>query len=90
MHQIRVHLAARGWPLVGDPKYGDTRRSGIADPVLRTALARFPRQALHAWHLRVPHPFTRMTLTLEAKLPSDLQALLNLVGLAGKFNELLA
>jgi 23S rRNA pseudouridine1911/1915/1917 synthase len=87
MHQIRVHLAARGWPLVGDPKYGDTRRIRITDPVLRTALASFPRQALHAWRLRIPHPFAPMTLTLEAKIPSDLEALLSLSGLVSTFNE---
>jgi 23S rRNA pseudouridine1911/1915/1917 synthase len=87
MHQIRVHLAACGWPLVGDPKYGETHWTRVNDPVLRTALARFPRQALHAWRVRLPHPYTRITLSLEANVPSDLQELLSLTGMAGKFNE---
>ena len=62
MHQIRVHLAASGWPIVGDQVYG---RAGDG----------FPRQALHAWHLAIPHPVTGGTLELTAPLPGDLAAL---------------
>ncbi len=41
-HQIRVHLAARGWPLVGDPMYGEPRWSDVDDPELAATLRRFP------------------------------------------------
>ena len=64
-HQIRVHLAALGHPLVGDPAYG--RRGGIA----------FPRQALHAWRLGLTHPTTREHLQWESALPADFAALLD-------------
>jgi len=62
-HQIRVHLAARGWPIAGDATYGE------AHPALA-------RQALHAWRLSLPHPVTRETLQLEAPVPQDLRAFL--------------
>jgi 23S rRNA pseudouridine1911/1915/1917 synthase len=61
-HQIRAHLATRGWPLVGDTVYG-TR-----DALLGT------RQALHAWRVRLLHPLTRQALTLVADPPDDLRA----------------
>jgi 23S rRNA pseudouridine1911/1915/1917 synthase len=64
MHQIRVHRAARGWPLVGDPVYG--RRGGPS----------FPRQALHAWRLAFTHPVTGERLEMVAPVPDDLRALL--------------
>ena len=62
-HQIRVHLAARGWPIAGDASYGE------AHPALA-------RQALHAWRLSLPHPVTREALLLEAPVPQDLRVLL--------------
>jgi 23S rRNA pseudouridine1911/1915/1917 synthase len=71
MHQIRVHLAARGWPLVGDPTYG--RKSG-GPP--------FPRQALHAWRVAFTHPVTGERLEIVAPVPEDLRALLARLGLA--------
>ena len=75
-HQIRVHLSARGWPIVGDPTYGGPRWSEIDDPKVSSILQAFPRQALHAWRVSVPHPVTRKTLLLEAPLPDDLRRLL--------------
>jgi 23S rRNA pseudouridine1911/1915/1917 synthase len=81
MHQIRVHLAARGWPIVGDPKYGEARWRDVVDPVLASALATFPRQALHAWHVALVHPFTSKVVTIKAGLPPDLQGLLRATGL---------
>ena len=51
MHQIRVHLAASGWPIVGDAKYGQPLWRDIADAELRDELRGFTRQALHAWRL---------------------------------------
>ena len=70
-HQIRVHLASIGHPLVGDPVYG-SRRSVARPP----ALADFPRQALHAEHLALLHPVTRRECRWTAPLPADLAALI--------------
>jgi 23S rRNA pseudouridine1911/1915/1917 synthase len=82
-HQIRVHLAARGWPLVGDPAYGEPRWSEIDDPLLAATLRAFPRQALHAWRVGFSHPITRERVTIEAPVPPDIDALLAAAGLAG-------
>jgi len=62
-HQIRVHMAARGWPLVGDVVYG------VRDE-------RIPRQALHAWRVTLPHPMSQQVLELEATPPADMRSLL--------------
>jgi len=59
-HQIRVHLAARGWPIVGDRVYGEPD-------------ARIARQALHAWRVSLLHPVTRQPLELEAPIPADMR-----------------
>jgi 23S rRNA pseudouridine1911/1915/1917 synthase len=76
-HQIRVHLAHIGFPIVGDPVYGGRRQipRGIS-PDLRQELAAFPRQALHAARLRISHPLTARDLEWEAPVPADLQRLL--------------
>ncbi len=76
MHQIRVHLAARGWPIVGDPKYGEPRWRNVHDPAVAATLHEFPRQALHAWRLTIVHPITRRPLTIEAPVPADIRLLL--------------
>jgi 23S rRNA pseudouridine1911/1915/1917 synthase len=81
-HQIRVHLAARGWPIVGDPAYGDARWAEVADARLAAVLRAFPRQALHAWRVGVIHPVTRERLTLEAPIPRDLDELMREAGLS--------
>ncbi|WP_374449256.1 RluA family pseudouridine synthase [Stella sp.] len=77
-HQIRVHLAARGHPLVGDPVYGRTRgaRNAGADAAARAALAGFSRQALHAATLGFSHPITGKWLEFESPLPEDMGTLL--------------
>jgi 23S rRNA pseudouridine1911/1915/1917 synthase len=86
-HQIRVHLAARGWPLIGDPVYGAVPSAGsnqsgssfagaVADPMVADRLRAFPRQALHAWRLSLIHPLTRTRLSLEAPVPDDLTQLM--------------
>lgn len=81
MHQIRVHLAARGWPIVGDPVYGESRWAAVADDALKQALRALPRQALHAWRLSFPHPVTGAPVRIEAPIPSDMQALLALAAI---------
>jgi 23S rRNA pseudouridine1911/1915/1917 synthase len=82
-HQIRAHLAARGWPIVGDPVYGEPRWTRIVDPQLGDALRAFPRQALHAWRLAFAHPVARSRLELQAPVPLDMQGLLDDSGLGG-------
>ena len=62
-HQIRIHMAARGWPILGDPVYG-------------TPDDAIPRLALHAWRVTMPHPETREPLEIEAPLPGDLVPLI--------------
>lgn len=81
MHQIRVHLSASGWPLVGDPKYGEPRWSDVADGRLAETLRLFPRQALHAWRLEMMHPITRAGLIISAPIADDLQTLIGVCGL---------
>jgi 23S rRNA pseudouridine1911/1915/1917 synthase len=66
-HQIRVHLSARGHPLVGDRLYGGNR----------PAVAEFPRQALHACVLGFAHPATAAPIRFESALPGDMDALIN-------------
>jgi len=68
-HQIRVHMHAIGHPLVGDPTYG--RRARGDD-----ALARFPRQALHAARLGLLHPASGRDCEWRSPAPEDLRALL--------------
>lgn len=74
-HQIRVHLAALGCPVVGDPAYGRPRYQKVKDPALRAALESFPRQALHAERITFRHPATGEEITLEAPWPEDLERL---------------
>jgi len=74
-HQIRVHLAARGWPIVGDPAYGEPRWRQIHDPAIASVLRAFERQALHASRVSFVHPATRQRVSVAAPLPPDLDAL---------------
>ncbi len=76
-HQIRVHLAHAGFPVVGDPVYGGRRRLVAgASPQLAHELRGFTRQALHAAHLKLNHPVSGRELAFEAPVPQDLQRLL--------------
>ncbi|MGH8206416.1 MAG: 23S rRNA pseudouridine(1911/1915/1917) synthase RluD [Steroidobacteraceae bacterium] len=75
-HQIRVHLAHIGLPIVGDPVYGGRQRLVAGASVLNAELLRFRRQALHARRLRLVHPRTGRELGFEAPLPADFAALL--------------
>ncbi|MEN3336485.1 MAG: rRNA synthase [Acidobacteriota bacterium] len=80
-HQIRVHLAANGWPIVGDPVYGVPRWKEIVDVDLAADLRDFPRQALHAWRVELKHPGTLRLLRVEAPVPEDMAALIDAAGL---------
>lgn len=75
-HQIRVHLADIGHPLVGDLTYGKGGPNRIKPGVLRAAVAAFARPALHAWRLSFDHPRTGERVQFEAPLPRDLKELL--------------
>ena len=76
-HQIRVHLAHIGFPVVGDPVYGGRRRLPAGcPPRVAEALRSFPRQALHAARLTLAHPSTGRELQFAAPLPEDMQRLI--------------
>jgi 23S rRNA pseudouridine1911/1915/1917 synthase len=81
-HQIRVHLAERGWSIVGDAVYGQPPRRRLDDVALDRAARAFPRQALHAWRLTLPLPSSGRLRRFEAPVPPDLTALLAAAGLA--------
>ena len=75
-HQVRVHMASIGHPLIGDPVYG---RSGKTHDKLLKDLG-FHRQALHATELGFTHPVTRLKLSFSSPMPSDMQELFNALG----------
>jgi 23S rRNA pseudouridine1911/1915/1917 synthase len=77
-HQIRVHMAYIGHPVIGDPDYGRafrTKVNRLPEP-LRGAVAGFPRQALHARLLAFRHPRTHISMSFEAAVPGDMGALI--------------
>jgi 23S rRNA pseudouridine1911/1915/1917 synthase len=76
-HQIRVHMAHIGYPLVGDRVYGGRLAlPGGASEQLRALLRRFPRQALHAARLSLAHPVFGEPLEVHSPLPEDMRELL--------------
>jgi 23S rRNA pseudouridine1911/1915/1917 synthase len=76
-HQIRVHLAGIGHPVIGDRTYGAgfaTKVALLPEPA-RSLAAAFPRQALHAYLLGFEHPVSHKEMRFESKLPADISAL---------------
>jgi 23S rRNA pseudouridine1911/1915/1917 synthase len=78
-HQIRVHLAHIGHPLLGDSVYGNhfKTKASLLDEAPRKALAALGRQALHAAELGFLHPVTGAELYFESPLPLELAQLAN-------------
>lgn len=82
-HQIRVHMQARGSPLIGDPLYGAqktfqiSRAARIDNPDLKQALLDFSRQALHAKEISFVHPKYEKELTFVTDMSYDINILLN-------------
>ncbi len=79
-HQIRVHMAHRHYPLIGDPLYGGRPRipKGASDALIG-ALRGFSRQALHAQALGLIHPQTGENMRFECPLPEDIIGLLGVL-----------
>ncbi|EKE01848.1 MAG: hypothetical protein ACD_21C00034G0002 [uncultured bacterium] len=76
-HQIRVHLAHIGYPIVGDPTYGKGARiPAKCSDALKQTLQQFKRQALHAQRLGFMHPRTGKLMEWEVILPEDMEKLL--------------
>jgi 23S rRNA pseudouridine1911/1915/1917 synthase len=87
LHQIRVHLAAIGFPVVADEFYSPSARltrrdvTGAADlaPETDDTEPLMSRQALHAHQLRFVHPITRELVSFEAPLPADMRQTIELI-----------
>ncbi len=77
-HQIRVHMAHIGHPLIGDQDYGSAFKTKVntLPPEAAAIVADFRRQALHAWLLQFEHPRDGRTMRFEALVPPDLNALI--------------
>ncbi len=80
-HQLRVHLASIGHPILGDPIYGGGVRSlHIRDQMVLSLLRSLRRPALHAFNLSFVHPASGEEMTFEAPPPEDLEGIFNWIG----------
>lgn len=77
-HQIRVHMAHIGHPLIGDQEYGSAfkTKANMLPEELKTVVANFPRQALHAATLSFRHPTTGTIMRFTTSLPTDMAELI--------------
>jgi 23S rRNA pseudouridine955/2504/2580 synthase len=73
-HQIRVHLASEGHPIVGDDKYGDFELNKALQKPSKTQPTALKRMFLHAWRLQLTHPSTAERVELQNELPAELQS----------------
>ncbi len=79
-HQIRVHMAHLGHPLIGDPLYGQRLKLPPKHTEeLKNYLRAFKRQALHAYRLTLLHPIDNQSLTWVAPIPDDLDSLIKAI-----------
>jgi len=76
-HQLRVHLASEGHPVLGDATYGGGVSRLAGHPKLHGLKGLVHRQLLHAWRLGITHPRTGEPLSWEAPLPEDFQAVVD-------------
>lgn len=84
-HQIRVHCAAIGHPVVGDMVYGGKNRwKQIPDPAVRDVVRPANRQLLHAWKLAFTHPITGRVVRCKAPLPEDMEITLTCLRALGR------
>jgi 23S rRNA pseudouridine1911/1915/1917 synthase len=77
-HQIRVHMASIGHPVIGDPNYGRQKKKAILKRLMEERSCEHwtnERQALHAYKLQFIHPITQESLSFESPLPEDLKEL---------------
>jgi 23S rRNA pseudouridine955/2504/2580 synthase len=76
-HQIRVHLASEGLPIVGDDKYGDFElNKALQKPAAPQGRVPLRRMFLHAWRLQFNHPASNERIELLAPLPPELEEFL--------------
>ncbi len=76
-HQVRVHMAHLGHPLLGDSTYGRRNAPKHASTRLLTALSRLDRQALHSYRIGFLHPRTNAALHFETELPNDIKSIID-------------
>ncbi|MBA5723678.1 RluA family pseudouridine synthase [Candidatus Liberibacter sp.] len=73
-HQIRVHMAYKGHPLVGDPLYGKgfKTKENLLDSAVKNVVSGLSRQALHAYFLSFNHPLQNKRMNFETPIPEDI------------------